>query len=149
MAVGISRIIHFADFTVDLRLKDLHRDGVRLKLPGQPFAVLAKLLENPGEVVTRDELRACLWQKETFVDFDHSLNVSINRLRETLCDSVEQPRFIETIPRTGYRFIGPVEVTAPASGENETSERRPTIVLVPGRTDCGVAVLRWCLCGPP
>jgi len=109
------RMFNFADFSVDLRAKELRRNGIRLKLPGQPFAVLVMLLEHPGEVVTREELRAHLWQRETFVDFDHSLNVAINKLRETLCDSAEQPRFIETIPRTGYRFIG--LMTDPATKE--------------------------------
>ena len=114
------RKLSFADFTLDLRVRELRRNGIRLKLPGQPFAVLAMLLEHPGEVVTREELRAHLWQKETFVDFDHSLNVAINKLRETLCDSAEQPRFIETIPRTGYRFIGPV--SEPAANEEQERE---------------------------
>jgi DNA-binding winged helix-turn-helix (wHTH) protein/Tol biopolymer transport system component len=103
------RAITFADFTVDLRAKQLRRSDIRLKLPGQPFAVLAILLERPGEVVTREELRTRLWHEETFVDFDHSLNVAVNKLRETLCDSVEHPRFVETIPRVGYRFISPVQ----------------------------------------
>jgi DNA-binding winged helix-turn-helix (wHTH) protein/tetratricopeptide (TPR) repeat protein len=114
------RIFSFADFTLDLRERELRRNGIRLKLPGQPFAVLAMLLEHSGEVVTREELRAHLWQEETFVDFDHSLNVAINKLRETLCDSAEQPRFIETIPRTGYRFIEPV--TEPAAREEQERE---------------------------
>jgi eukaryotic-like serine/threonine-protein kinase len=113
------RTFSFADFTVDLRARELRRDGIRLKLRGQPFAVLAMLLEHPGEVVTREELHAHLWQKETFVDFDHSLNVAINKLRETLCDSAEQPRFIETIPRTGYRFIGPVTESSTKEQEKE------------------------------
>src|SRR5579859_1285567 len=121
MAVSAHRrMFSFADFTLDLRARELRRDGIRLKLPGQPFAVLAMLVEHPGEVVTREELRAELWQKETFVDFDHSLNVAINKLRETLCDSAEQPRFIETIPRTGYRFIRPV--TEPAAKEEQRRE---------------------------
>ncbi len=118
MAVSAQfRMFSFADFTVDLRARELRRNGIRLKLPGQPFAVLAMLLEHSGEVVTREELRAHLWQEETFVDFDHSLNVAINKLRETLCDSAEKPRFIETIPRTGYRFIEPV--TEPAAKEEQ------------------------------
>lgn len=121
MAVSVQRrVFSFADFTLDLRARELRRNGVRLKLPGQPFAVLSMLLKHPGEVVTREELRAHLWQKETFVDFDHSLNVAINKLRETLCDSAEQPRFIETIPRTGYRFIGPV-----AESSSKEQEREP------------------------
>jgi DNA-binding winged helix-turn-helix (wHTH) protein/tetratricopeptide (TPR) repeat protein len=113
------RVFNFADFTLDLRAGELRRNGIRLKLAGQPFAVLATLLEHPGEVVTREELRAHLWQKETFVDFDHSLNVAINKLRETLCDPTEQPHFIETIPRTGYRFIGPVAVSSTKEQEKE------------------------------
>jgi len=118
MAVSAQRrMLSFADFTLDLRARELRRNGIRLKLSGQPFAVLAMLLEHPGEVVTREELRSRLWQEETFVDFDHSLNVAINKLRETLCDSAEQPRFIETIPRTGYRFIG--SGTEPATREKE------------------------------
>ena len=113
------RVFTFADFTLDLRARELRRNGIRLKLAGQPFAVLATLLERPGEVITREELRAHLWQKETFVDFDHSLNVTINKLRETLCDSAEQPHFIETIPRTGYRFIGPVAESSTNKQEKE------------------------------
>src|SRR5579864_6691341 len=121
MAVGTSpRTVVFGDFALDLRAKELRRNGIRLKLPGQPFAVLAMLLKHSGEVVTREELRAHLWREETFVDFDHSLNVAINKLRETLCDSAEQPRFIETIPRTGYRFIEPV--TEPAAKEEQQRE---------------------------
>src|SRR6516164_2832473 len=121
MAVSAQRrMLSFADFTLDLRARELRRNGIRLKLSGQPFAVLAMLLEHAGEVVTREEIRAHLWQKETFVDFDHSLNVAINKLRETLCDSAEQPLFIETIPRTGYRFIGPV--TEPAAKEEQERE---------------------------
>jgi DNA-binding winged helix-turn-helix (wHTH) protein/tetratricopeptide (TPR) repeat protein len=120
MAVSAQRrVFSFADFSLDLRARELRRNGIRMKLAGQPFAVLATLLEHPGEVVTREELRAHLWQKETFVDFDHSLNVAINKLRETLCDSAEQPHFIETIPRTGYRFIGPVAESSTKEQEKE------------------------------
>ncbi|MGB9434317.1 MAG: winged helix-turn-helix domain-containing protein [Candidatus Acidiferrum sp.] len=120
MAVSTQRrVFSFSDFTLDLRARELRRNGIRLKLPGQPFAVLAMLLTHPGELVTREELRALLWQKETFVDFDHSLNVAINKLRETLCDSAEQPRFIETIPRAGYRFIGPVTESSAKEQEKE------------------------------
>jgi TolB-like protein/DNA-binding winged helix-turn-helix (wHTH) protein/Tfp pilus assembly protein PilF len=115
MAVSAQpRTVSFGEFTIDVRLKELRRNGIRLKLPGQPFAVLCMLLERPGEEVTREELRAHLLQEETFVDFDHSLNVAINRLREVLCDSAENPRYIETIPRVGYRFIAPVS-TSPVS----------------------------------
>ena len=132
MAVNAQRrTLRFADFTLDLRAKELRRNGIRLKLPGQPFAVLSMLLEHPGEVVTREDLHAHLWQKETFVDFDHSLNVAINKLREILCDSAEQPRFIETIPRTGYRFIGSV---AESSAKTQEKEREGDSA-VDGRTE--------------
>jgi DNA-binding winged helix-turn-helix (wHTH) protein/tetratricopeptide (TPR) repeat protein len=138
------RVFSFADFTLDLRARELRRNGIRLKLPGQPFAVLAMLVAHPGEVVTREELRAHLWQKETFVDFDHSLNVAINKLRETLCDSAEQPRFIETIPRTGYRFIGPV--TEPAAEENG-KEREEDSIGVAKKEETGTGTVlrrrRW------
>jgi len=120
MAVSTQcRMFSFADFTLDLRARELRRNGMRLKLPGQPFAVLAMLLEHSGDVVTREDLRARLWERETFVDFDHSLNVAINKLREALCDSAEQPRFIETLPRTGYRFIAPVTESGAKEEEQE------------------------------
>jgi eukaryotic-like serine/threonine-protein kinase len=139
MAVSTQRrVFSFADFTLDLRARELRRNGIRLKLAGQPFAVLATLLEHPGEVVTREELHAHLWQKETFVDFDHSLNVAINKLRETLCDSAEQPHFIETIPRTGYRFIGPVAESSSKEQEKERegdSERTAKTKQAETRTD--------------
>lgn len=137
MAVSVQpRIVSFGEFTVDLRLRQLRRNGTRLKLAGQPFAVLAILVKHPGEVVTREELRAHLWQEETFVDFDHSLNVAINKLRETLCDSAEHPRYVETLPRVGYRFIASVNARAPEQIENvaETAAGN-TAVETPPRED--------------
>ena len=104
----VSRILHFGVFEVDLKACEIRKHGVRLKLPEQPFQVLSVLLENPGEIVTRDELRTRLWPSDTFVDFDHGLNNAVMRLREVLGDSSENPRFVETIPRRGYRFIAPV-----------------------------------------
>jgi TolB-like protein/DNA-binding winged helix-turn-helix (wHTH) protein/Tfp pilus assembly protein PilF len=104
----ITRILHFGVFEVDLKACELRKHGLRLKLPEQPFQVLSVLLENPGEIVTRDELRSRLWPSDTFVDFDHGLNNAVMRLREVLGDSSENPRFVETIPRRGYRFIAPV-----------------------------------------
>jgi TolB-like protein/DNA-binding winged helix-turn-helix (wHTH) protein/Tfp pilus assembly protein PilF len=105
---AVARILRFGVFEVDLKACELRKHGLRLKLPEQPFQVLAVLLENPGEIVTRDELRNRLWQGDTFVDFDHGLNNAVMRLREVLGDSSENPRFVETIPRRGYRFIAPV-----------------------------------------
>ena len=104
----VTRILHFGVFEVDLKACELRKHGLRLKLPEQPFQILSVLLENPGEIVTRDELRSRLWPGDTFVDFDHGLNNAVMRLREVLGDSSESPRFVETIPRRGYRFIAPV-----------------------------------------
>ncbi len=103
-----SEILRFATFEVNLRAGELHKQGVRIKLQEQPFHVLKILLERPGEVVTREELRAAIWQSDTFVDFDNGLNTSINKLREALGDSADSPRFVETLPRRGYRFIAPI-----------------------------------------
>ena len=94
---------------------ELFRNGAKVRLQGQPFEVLALLLERPGQMVTREELGRRLWPADTFVDFEHGLNAAVNRLREALGDSAEQPRFIETIPRRGYKFIAPVEGTAQRS----------------------------------
>jgi cholera toxin transcriptional activator len=99
----------FGVFEADVRTGELRKHGIRLRLPDQPFVVLVALLERPGELVTREELVKRLWPDGTFVDFDHSLNTAVNRLRETLGDSAETPRFIETLPRRGYRFVGSVE----------------------------------------
>src|SRR6267154_3819612 len=104
-----ARIARFGIFEVDLNALELRKNGLRLKLPEQPFQILAMLLERPGEIITRDELRNRLWQTDTFVDFDHGLNNAVMRLREVLGDSSDNPRFVETIPRRGYRFIAHVD----------------------------------------
>jgi TolB-like protein/DNA-binding winged helix-turn-helix (wHTH) protein len=101
-----SPVYRFGIFEVHPRSGDLRRNGVRLKVQEQPYQVLLKLLEHAGEVVTREELRSALWPADTFVDFETGLNTAIKRLRETLGDSAENPRFVETVPRRGYRFIG-------------------------------------------
>jgi TolB-like protein/cytochrome c-type biogenesis protein CcmH/NrfG len=101
-------ILRFGTFEVDLRAGELRKQGVRIKLQDQPFQVLTVLLQRPGEVVTREELRSQNWPPDTYVDFDNSLNTAINKLREALGDSADNPRFIETLPRRGYRFIAPV-----------------------------------------
>jgi TolB-like protein/DNA-binding winged helix-turn-helix (wHTH) protein len=107
--VGSSKVIRCGAFEIDLRAFELRKHGLRLKLAEQPFQILALLLERPGEVVTREEIRARLWPGDTFVDFDHGLNNAVMRLREALADSSDRPRFVETLPRRGYRFIAPVE----------------------------------------
>jgi DNA-binding winged helix-turn-helix (wHTH) protein/Tfp pilus assembly protein PilF len=101
-------IIRFATFEVDVRGGELRKQGKRIKLQEQPFQVLALLLQRPGELVGREELRAQLWPQDTFVDFDNGLNTAINKLREALGDSADNPRFVETLPRRGYRFLMPV-----------------------------------------
>jgi Tol biopolymer transport system component/DNA-binding winged helix-turn-helix (wHTH) protein len=107
------RLVRFGVFEVDLRSGELRKAGAKLKISGQPFQVLAILLENPGEIVTREDLLKRLWP-DTFVDGDHNLNTAINKIREVLGDSAENPRFVETLPRRGYRFIAPVEGARPA-----------------------------------
>src|SRR6478672_4828197 len=108
------RLLRFGNFEVDLRTGELRKDGVKLKFSGQPFQVLTILLERPGEVVTREELQKRLWP-DTFVDVEHNLNTAINKIRESLGDSAESPRFVETLSRRGYRFIAPVEGDIPAA----------------------------------
>src|ERR1700730_1627336 len=97
--------VRFGAFELDLRAGDLRKQGVKMKLQEQPFQILAMLLEQRGQVVTREELRSRLWPSDTFVDFDHSLNKAINKLREALGDAAENPRFIETLAKRGYRFL--------------------------------------------
>jgi TolB-like protein/DNA-binding winged helix-turn-helix (wHTH) protein/lipopolysaccharide biosynthesis regulator YciM len=104
-----SKTVRCGVFEIDLKAFELRKHGLRLKLAEQPFQILAILLEQPGEVITRDELRERLWPGDTFVDFDHGLNNAVMRLREALGDSPDKPRFVETLPRRGYRFIAPVE----------------------------------------
>lgn len=125
-----SSIRRFATFELDLGTGELRKNGLRLKLQEQSFQVLAMLLERPGELVTRDQLREKLWPADTFVDFDHGLNTAVNKLRDVLNDSAATPRYIETLPRRGYRFIYPVErpaapaaqaVAQPAATESATA----------------------------
>jgi TolB-like protein/DNA-binding winged helix-turn-helix (wHTH) protein/tetratricopeptide (TPR) repeat protein len=99
----------FGVFELDLRTRELRRRGILVRLRGRPIEFLAALLERPAELVTRDELRARLWPADTFVDFDHGLNSAVNKLREALGDTADNPRFIETVPRRGYRWVGPLE----------------------------------------
>src|SRR4029079_18389387 len=108
MSSNGTRMIQFGVFEVDLRAGELRRNGSRVKLQDQPLQILTLLLERPGEVGSRDELRTRLWPADTFVDFDHSLNAAVRRLRDALGDSAETPRFVETVARRGYRFIAPV-----------------------------------------
>src|SRR6266404_2561460 len=116
----------FGVFEVDLRAAELRKRGVRIKLQEQPFRILSLLLEHPGEVVTREELREKLWPAHTFVDFDRSLNKAMTKLRSALADSAENPRYVETVPRHGYRFLASVrtdsEGTAAKNGDSRAQD---------------------------
>lgn len=112
--------VQFGVFELDVRAAELRKNGVKLRLQEQPFRVLAVLLEQPGEVVTREELKEKLWPDDTFVDFDNSLNTAVNKLREVLGDSAASPRFVETVPRRGYRFLAPVAARAETAAEAAT-----------------------------
>ncbi len=114
------RVAKFGVFELDLGAGELRKSGVKLRLQGQPFQVLALLLERAGEVVTREELQQKLWASDTFVDFDHSLNTAINKVREALGDSASSPRYVETLARRGYRFIAPVQGYGEGGPERET-----------------------------
>jgi len=146
-----SAILRFGVFEVDVRAGDLRKQGVRIKLQEQPFHVLTILLQRPGEVVTRGELRAQLWQSDTFVDFDNGLNTSINKLREALGDSADNPRYIETLPRRGYRFIAPVsskdgiekQTPAPVPRRRWKIAIAAVAVLAIGTASAAGLYLRW------
>ena len=119
----------FGPFTVDLVSREIWNGG-KIQLQEQPFQILAILLEQPGQLITREELQHRLWPAGTFVDFDHSINTAVKKLREALQDDAEQPRFIETLPRRGYRFIGKLEQaiddssTSPAGAATQTHGKR-------------------------
>jgi DNA-binding winged helix-turn-helix (wHTH) protein/Tol biopolymer transport system component len=119
-----SRIVRFGLFEANLETRELWKRGVRIPLQGQPFQVLAILLEHPAELVTREALREQVWPKDTFVDFDHALNTAITKIRLALGDDAEQPIFVETLPRRGYRFIGPLERADSGTNSADKSKRR-------------------------
>src|SRR5512134_2626328 len=113
-----SEVLRFASFELDCRSRELCEGARRVRLQDQPFEILRLMLERPGEVVTRDELRQRLWPEGTFVDFEHSLNAAIKRLRAALGDEADNPKLVQTLPRRGYRFIGALDTEAkePAPG---------------------------------
>jgi Tol biopolymer transport system component/DNA-binding winged helix-turn-helix (wHTH) protein len=130
----------FGNYEADLHTHELWKHGTRVKLVGQPFEILAVLVKRPGQLVTREELRAQLWPGDTFVDFNHGLNAAVNKLRDALCDSADDPRYIETLPRRGYRFVATVEnppptletVRSPVSLEaGQTATRTPIELVAP------------------
>ena len=141
---GSPHVLSFDVFEVDLRSAELRKPGSKTRLQDKPLQILTLLLEHPGEVVTREELQKCLWPDGIIVDFEHSINAAVNRLREALGDDAEHPHFIETLPRHGYRFIASVEpkgaqgtapavapVSSPAIAVAAGSDRRPPVGAVP------------------
>jgi DNA-binding winged helix-turn-helix (wHTH) protein len=121
-------IVRFSVCELDLKTGELRRKGVKVALQEQPFQVLAMLVARPGELVSREELREKLWREAVFVDFDHGLNKAVGKIRRALGDLAENPRYIETLERRGYRFIAPVEAVAPGSGQVAARHVPPTIV---------------------
>jgi len=127
----VSPIVRFGAFEVDLRSAELRKHGLKLKIQEQPFQVLAMLLEHPGQIVTREDLHKKLWPADTFVDFEHGLNAAINKLRETLGDSADNPRFVETLHRRGYRFIAPVEAVGAQGSAPTVAPVSPPAISIP------------------
>ena len=154
------RVVNFGVYELDFGTGELRKAGLKIKLQDQPFQVLAMLLERPGELVTREELLSRLWPSGTFVDFDHGLNVAVKKLRQALSDSAENPRFIETLSRRGYRFVAPVENVSTEESEGRSqvpaesvaalapvhqSKRRflPWAVVAVGVLAAGLALWHW------
>ena len=121
---NLPHVLRFGVFQIDVRAAELRKNGVKLKLQEQPFRVLCLLLEHPGEVISRDELRNRLWPADTFVDFDHGLNAAIKRLRDTLGESADSPVFIETLAKRGYRFIAPIDGAERVAGTQIIGDER-------------------------
>src|SRR4051812_16407133 len=132
-------LFRFGVFEVNVIAGELRKNGARMRLQEQPFQVLVVLLENAGQVVTRENLRQKVWPADTFVDFDHSLNTAVNKIREALGDSATSPRFVETMAHRGYRFIAPVNdaetqaVKQPASLEGTSQIENGIDVPAPNR----------------
>jgi Tol biopolymer transport system component/DNA-binding winged helix-turn-helix (wHTH) protein len=137
-----ARIVRFGVFEADLQTGELHKNGVKVPLQGQPFQVCAILLEHSGELVTREELRQKVWPEDTFVDFHQALNTAITKIRIALGDDADNPRFVETLPRRGYRFIGPVDKPSPqAALQSAPKERFARLTARRSRVAVGAAVL--------
>src|SRR5579864_7805995 len=114
-------LFRFGVFEADQLTGELRKQGRRMQLQGQPFDILVMLLERPGELVSRTQIRERLWPEGTFVDFDHSLNTAVNKIRDVLGDSASSPRFVETLARRGYRFIAPVQLEGSVPLQVDTS----------------------------
>ncbi len=137
-----NRHFRFGIYELDGSTGELRKDGKsRPRLQGQPLEVLLHLLNRPGEVVTREDLRQRLWPADTFVDYDHSLNTAVNKLREALNDSADNPRFIQTIPRRGYRFIASIEAVDSCAGPAKPEENRSPEVAPASGSESSVGIL--------
>ncbi len=154
MRPGSCRVFRFGPFEADVQAGKLRRDGAKVSLQEQPFQVLAALLERPGEIVWREDLRQRVWPEDTFVEFDHALNTAVKKIRIALGDCANSPEYVETIPKRGYRFLVPVEVvenstlkmlgTAPPS-QRVWTRRNPVIVgmLTIVLLSLGLLAMRW------
>jgi Tol biopolymer transport system component/DNA-binding winged helix-turn-helix (wHTH) protein len=141
-----ARIVRFGPFELDVRSGELRRDGQPIALQEQPLRVLTVLVERPGELVTRDELRQRLWPADTYVDFEHGLNAAVKRLRDALGDLAEAPRFVETVPRRGHRFIAPIQPTSMgpiAASARGRWQRRVLVVAIPVVAVAGLTIYAW------
>ena len=136
--------VAFGPFELDVAAGDLYRDGHRVRLQEQPRQVLAALLGRPGEVVTREELRERLWKTDTFVDFEHGLNTAIKKVRQALGDSAENPQYVETLARRGYRFVAPVTPVAPVAPVASVASEP---AVIPGPSYAGRTILVLLLAG--
>lgn len=136
-------VVRFGEFEADLRSRELRRESVSVRLPDQSFEVLAMLLERPGELVAREEIQKRLWSADTFVDFDHGLNNAVKRLRDALGDSAEAPRFVETLPRRGYRFIGVIEGVSQDPQDEARGDVPPRVPTMPEPSGSWPRVYRW------
>jgi len=153
MPTPASHVVRFGVFELDARTGELRRHGLKVRLPDQSFHILKLLLSRPGDVVTREELRNVLWTSQTFVDFEVGLNSAMRKLREALDDSAENPRFVETLPRRGYRFVASVSMPAdspvePPSTSSILPRDRPlsratALVLVALVAIAGAALFQW------
>ena len=155
--VSVARRLVFGPYEADLHSGELRKNGNRIRLQSQPFQLLVMLLERPGELVTREEIRLKLWSADTFVDFDHSLASAINKVREALSESAFESRYIETLPRRGYRFLGEVvpiepdpilsETPADVAGDPPHKKRSGflAICLVLGTLVFSLATIAWSL----
>ena len=141
-----NQIVRFGAYEADLRNLELRKLGMRISFQGQPFRILEMLLRHQGKIVSREELRNALWSDDTFVEFDHGINTAMQKIRGALHDSVSNPRFVETLPRRGYRFIAPVQfVNGPTSRQDPTRAIRGkslTMARLAGLVEKGMSFLK-------